>query len=116
MAKGKNPSSGKNGRFHITGQIQREQTECQPGELQLAAYVLDRVGTLLGAAAVVAKGNYDVAVRLTERTAVDWGLGPPGAPQPHAHHTAEEGPLRHQTEGATTTPGRGLPFTRALRV
>lgn len=79
MAKEKNPSSGKNGRFHITGQIQREQTECQPGELQLAAYVLDRVGTLLGAAAVDAKGNYDVAVRLTEPTAVELLIGPAGA-------------------------------------
>lgn len=78
MAKDKNPASGKNGRFRITGQIQREQTECQPGELQLAAYVLDSVGTPLGSAALDQKGNYDVAVRLSEPGAVDLLIGPAG--------------------------------------
>jgi hypothetical protein len=44
--------------FRIEGQIRREQPECQPGELQLAAYVFDKAGTLIGRTDIDNKGNY----------------------------------------------------------
>lgn len=78
MAREKHSSSaaGKNSRFHLTGRIQREQPECQPGDIQLAAYVVDRVGNPLGTALLDQKGNYDVAVALNKPAAVDLLIGP----------------------------------------
>ncbi len=67
--------------FRIEGQIQREQPECQPGELKLAVYVFDRAGILLGSADMDNKGNYSVSVRLTRPTDVELIIGPVGDAQ-----------------------------------
>jgi hypothetical protein len=68
-------------RFRIEGKIQREQPECQPGELKLTAYVFDKVGALLGSAELDAKGIYSVAVRLTQPADVELVVGPAEMPQ-----------------------------------
>ena len=62
--------------FLIEGQISREQPECQPGELKLAAYVFDKAGSLLGSADLNEKGVYRVAVRLSQPADVDLMIGP----------------------------------------
>ncbi|OPY83325.1 MAG: hypothetical protein A4E70_00340 [Syntrophus sp. PtaU1.Bin005] len=64
--------------FLIDGQISREQPECQPGELKLAAYVFDKAGSLLGSADLNEKGVYRVAVRLSQPADVDLMIGPSG--------------------------------------
>jgi hypothetical protein len=69
---------GKRDIFFIEGQIQREQPECQPGELRLAAYVFDKVGTFLGSAELDAKGNYRVQVKLSQPADVELAVGPVG--------------------------------------
>ena len=74
-------SSGKTGSFRIEGQIQREQPECQPGELRLMAYVFDKAGVLLGSAELDNKGNYSVAVRLAQPADVELIVGPADMPQ-----------------------------------
>jgi hypothetical protein len=67
--------------FFIEGQIQREQPECQQGELKLAAYAFDKVGTFLGSAELDSKGNYRVAVKLTQPADVELVVGPVGEAQ-----------------------------------
>ncbi|WP_367359919.1 hypothetical protein [Syntrophus sp. (in: bacteria)] len=64
--------------FLIDGQISREQPECQPGELKLAAYVFDKAGSLLGSADLNEKGVYRVAVKLSQPADVDLMIGPSG--------------------------------------
>jgi hypothetical protein len=75
-------------RFRIKGQIRREQTECQPGELKLAAYVFDRAGTLLGTAELDDEGKYSVAVRLAKPAEVELVVGPAGQAEQIRHSTA----------------------------
>ncbi len=50
MVRKKKQNAGRDlsGSFSIEGKIQREQSECEPGELKLAAYVFDKAGSLLG--------------------------------------------------------------------
>jgi hypothetical protein len=67
--------------FRIEGQIQREQPECQPGELKLAAYVFDKAGALVGSADLDKNGKYSVAVRLAQPADVDLIVGPADMPQ-----------------------------------
>jgi hypothetical protein len=75
--KKRQPSSPKKERgFRIEGRIQREQPECQPGELRLTAYVFDRAGALLGSAELDSKGNYSVPVRLARPADVELVVGP----------------------------------------
>jgi len=78
MAKERNlPSTaGRGGDFRIEGQIQREQPECQPGEVKLAAYVFDKAGMLLGSDELDSKGNYDVQVKLAQPADVELVVGP----------------------------------------
>lgn len=80
MEKTKTPSGvpGKKDIFFIEGQIQREQPECQPGELKLAAYVFDKVGNFLGSDELDSKGNYRVTVKLTRPADVELVVGPAG--------------------------------------
>ena len=73
--------SGRAGKFRIEGRIQRENTECQPGELKLMAYVFDRAGALLGISELDDKGNYSVPVRLAQPGDVDLIVGPADMPQ-----------------------------------
>lgn len=79
--KKRSADSGKTNRFRIEGKVQREQPDCQPGELKLAAYVFNSAGTLLGSAALDEKGNYKVAVRLTQPADVELIVGPADMPQ-----------------------------------
>jgi hypothetical protein len=79
--KGQPAGSRKASSFHIEGQIQREQPECQPGDIKLAAYVFDRAGSLLGSAEVNPKGSYNVAVQITEPADVSLIVGPAGDAQ-----------------------------------
>jgi hypothetical protein len=74
-------ASGKSPSFRIEGEIEREQPECQPGELTLTAYIFDRAGVLLGSADVDAKGHYAVNVRLKKPADVDLMVGPADMPQ-----------------------------------
>ncbi len=74
-------SSDKSRSFLIDGQIQREQAGAQDGEMKLMAYVFDKVGTLLGSAALDVKGSYKVAVTLAQPAAVDLIVGPVDMPQ-----------------------------------
>ncbi|SEL94104.1 hypothetical protein SAMN04489760_10174 [Syntrophus gentianae] len=67
--------------FLIEGRIQREQPECQPGELKLAVYVFDKAGALLGTAGLNEEGLYKVAVRLSQPADVDLIVGPADMPQ-----------------------------------
>jgi len=78
MASEKSTTTGsrKTNSFIIDGQIQREQPECQPGEFNLAAYVFDKAGALLGSADLDEKGGYRIAVRLAQPAAVDLIVGP----------------------------------------
>lgn len=80
--------AGKAGSFYIEGQIQREQAECESGELQLAAYAFDKAGVLLGSGAVDGKGNYSVPVRLTQPVGVELMVGPVGDAQQIRHSSA----------------------------
>lgn len=75
------PSARKPSSFRIEGQIQREQPECQPGELKLAAYVFDRTGALLGSADLDDNGNYGVAVPLAGPADVELVVGPADMPR-----------------------------------
>lgn len=83
MATKENQPAGsrKTGNFRIEGQIQREQPECQPGDLKLMAYVFDTAGALLGSAALDSKGHYSVAVRLAQPADVELIVGPADMPQ-----------------------------------
>lgn len=74
-------SAGKQNTFFIQGQVQREQAECQPGELQLAAYVFDGAGRQIGRAEVDGKGSYNVAVKLAQPAPVELVIGPAGDAQ-----------------------------------
>lgn len=67
--------------FFIQGQVQREQAECQPGELQLAAYVFDGAGLQIGGAEIDSQGNYNVQVKLVQPTPVELIIGPAGDAQ-----------------------------------
>lgn len=73
--------SDKARKFLIEGQIQREQSDLQPGDLKLAAYAFDKAGTLLGSAPLDAKGSYSIAVRLARPTDVDLFVGPADMPE-----------------------------------
>jgi hypothetical protein len=73
--------SDKARKFLIEGQIQREQSDLQPGELKLAAYAFDKAGTLLGSAPLDAKGSYSVAVKLGRPADVDLFVGPADMPE-----------------------------------
>ncbi len=83
MAPKTNPTAGtdKARNFLIEGQIQREHTEVQAGDLKLMAYVFDKAGRLLGSAATDAKGNYSVALQLRQPADVDLIIGPADMPQ-----------------------------------
>ncbi|HNS56806.1 MAG TPA: hypothetical protein PKO34_07115, partial [Smithellaceae bacterium] len=74
--------------FLIEGKISREQPECQPGELKLAAYVFDKAGSLLGSADIDEKGGYKVAVRLAQPADVDLFVGPADMPKQIRHSSA----------------------------
>ena len=74
-------NSRKASSFRIEGQIQREQPECQPGELKLAAFVFDKAGALVGSADLDKNGKYSVAVRLAQPADVDLIVGPADMPQ-----------------------------------
>lgn len=65
----------------VEGRILREQPECQPGELKLAAHVFDKAGALLGSAELDEKGSYAVALRLARPSDVELVVGPVGDPQ-----------------------------------
>jgi hypothetical protein len=78
----KQPAGAEKGRtFLMEGQIHREQSELQPGELSLMAYVFDKVGELLGNEKLDKKGNYSVPVQLSQPTDVELVVGP--ADMPH---------------------------------
>lgn len=74
-------STGKAAKFLIEGQIQREQPECQPGELKLMAYVFDMAGVLLGSAALDMKDCYSIIVKLKKPGDVELIVGPANMPQ-----------------------------------
>lgn len=74
--------------FHIEGQIQREQPQCQAGELKLMAYVFDRAGVLLGSSALDDNGNYNVNVHLAKPADVLLMVGPADMPQQIRHSNA----------------------------
>jgi hypothetical protein len=79
MASKANPSteSGKGAVFLIEGQIQREQSECEPGELKLAAYAFDQAGNLLGKADLDDNQQYRIAFRrLAQPADVELRVGP----------------------------------------
>lgn len=80
--------SGKVIDFHIEGQIQRENVECQAGDLALAVYVFDQAGIFLGKANIDGKGNYNVLVRLASPVSVELVIGPVGNPQEIRHSNA----------------------------
>jgi hypothetical protein len=81
-SKRKQPSGlGKGRDFLIEGQIQREQPECQPGDLRLSAYVFDSAGSLLGSAELDNNGKYSVPVRLVQPVDVELVVGPADMPQ-----------------------------------
>ncbi|NTW78133.1 MAG: hypothetical protein HGB33_10270, partial [Syntrophaceae bacterium] len=87
----KNQPSGsrkENSSFLIEGKISREQPECQPGELKLAAYVFDKAGSLLGSADIEEKGGYKVTVRLAQPADVDLFVGPADMPKQIRHSSA----------------------------
>ena len=67
--------------FLIEGQIQREHSELQTGELKLAAYVFDKAGSLLGSADLDNKGGYSVAARLAQPADVELIVGPAAMPE-----------------------------------
>ena len=67
--------------FLIEGQITRDHPEAQTGDLKLAAYAFDKAGRLLGSAGVDDKGNYSVALQLTQPADVDLIVGPADMPQ-----------------------------------
>ncbi|MFN0191748.1 MAG: hypothetical protein ACKVP5_07195 [Aestuariivirga sp.] len=73
--------AGRSSNFYIEGQIQREQPECQPGELKLAAYVFDSGGTLLGSGEVDGKGNYRVGFAMAKPADVTLLAGPADTPE-----------------------------------
>ena len=81
MAKEQSRGVGKYGDFRIEGRIQREQAECESGELKLAVYVFDKAGTLLGKADVDDKGGYSAAVKLAQPADVELMIGPGDAGQ-----------------------------------
>lgn len=81
LSEKKYPTDVKKNSFIVEGQIQREQTECQTGELKLAVYVFDKAGRLLGSAPLDDKGSYSVNVQLEKPAAVELVVGPAGMPQ-----------------------------------
>lgn len=80
-AEKKLPETGRGSLFFIQGQVQREQAECQPGELQLTAYLFDGSGLLIGSSAVDAKGKFNVQVKLSKPAPVELIIGPAGDAQ-----------------------------------
>jgi len=90
MANVKKSSSANHGtgNFRIDGRIQREQADCEPGEMKLSAYAFDKAGTSLGNATIDGKGNYSMAVRLAQPTDVTVLVGPTGDPQQIRHSSA----------------------------
>lgn len=67
--------------FKIEGVIQREQSECESGELELMAYVFDKSGKDLGSSNIDKKGNYSVSVDISQPQSVDLIIGPTGNAQ-----------------------------------
>lgn len=71
--------SGKDPGFFIEGQIRREQSGCEAGEMKdmkLAAYAFDLAGTLLGSAEADDNDNYSIAFSLDQPTDVELRVGP----------------------------------------
>ena len=105
MASKTNPSkeSGKDSRFLIEGQVQREQSECEPGVLKLAAYVFDQAGSLLGSAALDDNQSYRVTFKLARPVDVELRVGPDGDAEQIRHSSAysQKFPAKAwQSEGA----------------
>ncbi|PKH02983.1 hypothetical protein CXF72_08595 [Psychromonas sp. MB-3u-54] len=86
--KDKPTDSEKNANFKIEGDIQREQAECESGDLKLAVYVFDRAGALIGNTDIKDKGNYSVSVRLNKPAQVQLIIGPIGDAQQIRHSSA----------------------------
>ncbi len=76
------------GTFTIEGRIQREQADCQQGDMQLAVYAYDKAGTSLGKTEVDAEGNYQLALRLRQPQDVVVLVAPPGDAQQIRHSSA----------------------------
>ena len=87
MANDKKSSSAnrKTGNFQIEGRVQREQADCESGELKISVYAFDKAGTSLGRAAVDDKGNYSMAVHMTRPADVTVLIGPTGDAQQIRH-------------------------------
>lgn len=90
MANDKKSSSAnrKTGNFQIEGRVQREQADCESGELKISVYAFDKAGTSLGRAAVDDKGNYSMAVHMTRPADVTVLIGPTGDAQQIRHSSA----------------------------
>ena len=100
-----NPSkeSEKDSHFLIEGQVQREQSECEPGVLKLAAYVFDQAGSLLGSAALDDNHSYRVTFKLARPVDVELRVGPDGDAEQIRHSSAysQKFPAKAwQSEGA----------------
>lgn len=74
--------------FRIDGQIKREQSECQPGELKLSAYLFDKAGMLLGSADIGHNGKYSIEARLYRPMDVKLVVGPQIDAQQIRHSSA----------------------------
>ena len=88
-SKGNPPTDSRKGsRFLVEGQVKREQSECEQGELKLAAYVFDPAGGLLGSAELDDKHRYSVALKLTQPVDVELRVGPVGDAEQIRHSSA----------------------------
>ncbi len=107
MVSKKKPGAGRDKitSFKIQGVIQRERSECETGELELAAYVFDKGGSLLGQSNIDGSGKYSVSVRLARPTSVDLIVGPEGEAQQIRHSSAFS-----QSFAAEEWQGRGNQF------
>lgn len=74
--------------FVIEGQVQLEQSECESGKLELAAYAFDTAGNLLGQAPVDANQQYRIAYRNLEPTAIELRVGPAGSDAETVRHSS----------------------------
>ncbi|MFW8600450.1 hypothetical protein ACOHYD_03090 [Desulfobacterota bacterium M19] len=74
--------------FQVDGRIQREQPECQPGELKLSAYLFDKAGMLLGRTDIDQNGKYCIEARLSSPMDVKLVVGPQGDAQQIRHSSA----------------------------
>ncbi|MFA6921351.1 MAG: hypothetical protein WC216_05870 [Gallionella sp.] len=67
--------------FCIDGQIQREQSERQEGEIKLSLYAFDHSGVLLGTADLDHEGKYSATLHLAQPADITLFVGPSGMPQ-----------------------------------